>query len=89
MDLKSWLTQERGRGARLAGAIGVSPAFVSQMMVRGRPAPAEQCVAIERETEGAVMRWDLRPADWHRIWPELIDAQGAPPIAAEEARDAA
>lgn len=89
MDLKSWLTQERGRAARLAGAIGVSPAFVSQIMVRGRPAPAEQCVAIERESAGAVTRWDLRPDDWHRIWPELIGAEGAPPVPAEEARDAA
>ena len=23
--------------------------------------------------DGAVMRWDLRPDDWHSIWPELID----------------
>jgi hypothetical protein len=23
--------------------------------------------------DGAVMRWDLRPDDWHIIWPELID----------------
>ena len=23
--------------------------------------------------DSAVMRWDLRQADWHKIWPELID----------------
>jgi len=23
--------------------------------------------------DAAVMRWNLRPSDWHRIWPELTD----------------
>lgn len=27
--------------------------------------------------------WDLRPDDWHRIWPELIGTEGAPPVASE------
>jgi hypothetical protein len=27
------------------------------------------------------MRWDLRPHDWHLIWPELVDMTGAPEIA--------
>lgn len=36
-----------------------------------------------------VRRWDLRPADWHRIWPELIGAEGAPVLPTEEVRDAA
>lgn len=49
------------------------------------PGP-ENCVAIERATEGAVRRWDLRPDDWHRIWPELIGAEGAPEVAAVEAK---
>lgn len=25
-------------------------------------------------------RWDLRPDDWHRIWPELIGIEGAPEV---------
>jgi len=28
-------------------------------------------VSIERATDGAVTRKDLRPEDWHEIWPEL------------------
>lgn len=28
-------------------------------------------VAIEQDTAGAVTRKDLRPNDWHLIWPEL------------------
>ena len=34
--------------------------------------PIERCAAIERATAGAVTRRDLRPHDWHLIWPELI-----------------
>lgn len=44
---------------------------------------AELCVSIERATSGAVMRWDLRPEDWPRIWPELVGAEGAPRIVEE------
>lgn len=44
------------------------------------PSP-ENCVGIEQATGGEVMRWDLRPEDWHRIWPELIGAIGAPDVA--------
>lgn len=25
--------------------------------------------------------WELRPKDWHVIWPELVNADGSPPIA--------
>lgn len=35
-----------------------------------RPGPAH-CLAIERATEGAVTRRDLRPDDFHLIWPDL------------------
>ena len=38
----------------------------------------DRCTAIEQATAGAVRRWDLRPDDWHLIWPELIGAKGAP-----------
>jgi len=45
------------------------------------PSP-ENCVSIEQATTGAVMRWDLRPKDWHLIWPELVGIHGAPDTAA-------
>lgn len=46
------------------------------------PSPVN-CVAIERATSGNVRRWDLRPDDWHLIWPELIGADGAPVVTSE------
>jgi DNA-binding transcriptional regulator YdaS (Cro superfamily) len=44
-----------------------------------KPSP-EYCVAIERATGGKVRRWDLRPEDWPRVWPELIGTEGAPSV---------
>ena len=41
---------------------------------------AEVCVAIEQATKSAVRRWDLKPDDWHRIWPELKRTKGAPEV---------
>jgi DNA-binding transcriptional regulator YdaS (Cro superfamily) len=38
------------------------------------------CVSIEQASDGIVMRWDLRPDDWFRIWPELIGTKGAPEV---------
>lgn len=35
---------------------------------------------LESASSGAVMRWDLRPDDWHLIWPELVGTEGAPSI---------
>lgn len=49
-----------------------------------KPSP-EYAVLIERETGGAVRRWDLRPNDWHRIWPELVGMDGAPAVEAATA----
>ncbi|HBH39604.1 MAG TPA: hypothetical protein DDX06_14605 [Curvibacter sp.] len=71
----------------LAAAIGIkNPAQVRQWQhayANRQPGP-EYCVAIEKATSGAVRRWDLRPDDWYRIWPELIGADGAPQIPADQ-----
>lgn len=74
----------------LAIAIGVrQPAQVRQWThgYAGRLPSPSYCVLIERETGGAVTRRDLRPDDWWRIWPELVDDEH--PVPAVEARDAA
>lgn len=65
---------------QLREAIGVkSDAQIRQWQhgyAKRRPNPI-LCVAIERATCGAVTRRDLRPDDWHLIWPELAE-QPAP-----------
>ena len=70
--------------ASLARRIGVASSTPSMWLARGA-VPAEYCWPIEQAVDGLVKRWDLRPDDWHRIWPELIDADGAPAIPQEVA----
>lgn len=36
-----------------------------------RPCSPELAVLLERNTDNAVTRRDLRPTDWLAIWPEL------------------
>jgi DNA-binding transcriptional regulator YdaS (Cro superfamily) len=78
MQLSTYLCGARGRLVGLASAIDMSPAYLSQIANGTRPAQAAVCVAIERATRGEVTRRDLRPCDWHLIWPELVPA-AAPP----------
>lgn len=87
MNIHVYLAAERGNTNRLAAVLGISGSLVSQWS-RGKPVSAERCTEIERATGMAVRRWDLRPADWHLVWPELIDTEGAPPIAVAETVDA-
>lgn len=60
-----------GGKAALARLLRVTPPSVQQWFNESRPVPPNRCVAIERVTNGVVTRRDLRPDDWHLIWPEL------------------
>jgi DNA-binding transcriptional regulator YdaS (Cro superfamily) len=77
MDLKTYISSERGRAAALAIRLGVSPSYLSQMANGQSPISPERCVDIWRETDGVVTRQHLRPSDWQRIWPELIDKKSS------------
>lgn len=71
MKLAQYLAAERGRCARLARTIGIAPAYLWQMAHGRRPVPPDVAPSIEAASNQAVRRWDLRPEDWHRIWPDL------------------
>jgi len=73
-----------GGQSALARLINASPAQVWQWVRGIRPVPSEYGAPIETATDRAVMRWDLRPDDWHLIWPELKRAKGAPPVPTAE-----
>jgi DNA-binding transcriptional regulator YdaS (Cro superfamily) len=90
MKLPDYLGMERGRLANVATRAGIAPAFLSQIAGGVRGCPAERAADLERACEHNVRRWDLRPDDWHRIWPELIGTEGAPAAQqlATEASDA-
>lgn len=73
MDLKTYISSERGRAAALAADLGVSPSYLSQMANGKAPISPERCVEIWQKTQGLVTRQDLKPDEWPRIWPELVD----------------
>jgi DNA-binding transcriptional regulator YdaS (Cro superfamily) len=97
MNLRTFLANmPRGGPTQFADRLGISPVYLSQIAARQktskgdeREASPELCVVIERESNYMVLRWDLRPNDWHLIWPELIGAKGAPAPPETQQREAA
>lgn len=91
MTLDEYLSRPGAESATsFAGSLQINPDQVRQWRHRyeGRePIPAT-CVLIEEATNCMVRRWDLRPSDWHLIWPELIKAKGAPKPADQKAEGA-
>lgn len=65
--------QVKGSMHALALALDVKPPTVSEWRKNLRPIPPKRCVQIEQTTNGQVTRRDLRPDDWHEIWPELAN----------------
>lgn len=72
MNLKNYLIESGTKKAEFARAINVSPALLHQWIENIRPVAIRHCPAIEGETSGKVTRQELRPDDWHKIWPELV-----------------
>lgn len=60
-----------GSQRALAERCGVVQTAVAAWLKRGT-VPPEHCALIEQATSGVVTRQQLRPTDWHRIWPELV-----------------
>lgn len=71
MDLKTYLSEERGRQAALAKAIGAHAPDLSRWADGSRPIPIPQGAPIEQATNGLVTRKEMFPNDWLRVWPEL------------------
>ena len=81
MKLHEYL-QKKGRGAvaDLSIAITAHAPDVSRWASGKRPVPEKAAVVIEKVTAGAVTRRDLRPDDWHLIWPELVALTPPTPV---------
>ncbi len=75
MQLSEYLgTLPRGGASKFAEYLGISTSYLSQLAAGTTARSPERCVEIEKATDGAVTRKDLRPDDWERIWPELAEA---------------
>lgn len=78
MDLKTYLSGERGRASALARKIGAHVSDVSAWASKTRPVPIPFGVPIERATSGEVTRIELFPsAVILNVWPELAEAKEA------------
>lgn len=66
--------EHMGGVGKLAGAIGMGQAAVSNWRARNTLIDPLHCVAIEVATTAVVTRKQLRPNDWQQIWPELAAA---------------
>lgn len=65
---------------RLAELAGINEQFLYQCLTGRGTLSASEAVRVEEATNFELRRWDLRPKDWFDIWPELINARGAPAI---------
>jgi len=63
---------------RLASDCQTSWAHLRNVSYGDKTCSAILAALIEVHSGGAVKRWGLRPDDWHLIWPELIETDGAP-----------
>jgi hypothetical protein len=71
------LSPERRRV--IAAALKVDEQYVYQVCARLKTASPALARGMN-QVEPAMRLWDLRPDDWHRIWPELVGAEGAPGV---------
>ncbi|WP_175689674.1 transcriptional regulator [Burkholderia anthina] len=79
MNLKTYIsTAPRGTAKKLADALKVSPSYLSQMASGVSSISPRRCRQIEDATDGRVTRRELRPNDWHEIWPDLAQSAGPP-----------
>jgi hypothetical protein len=78
--LKAFLASLPDEAARREWAVscGTSLGHLRNCIYAPKAPAPETCVLIERNSGGRVRRWHTRPADWARIWPELIGTHEAP-----------
>jgi hypothetical protein len=68
---------------RLASACETSVGHLRNVAFSGKPCGYPLAVRLEKTL--GIPRWKSRPTDWHEVWPDLIDTEGAPPIPASTA----
>ncbi len=68
--------------AAFALSVGTTLGHFNNVAYEQRVASAALARQIAIQTGREVAEWELRPADWYLIWPELIGAEGAPDLVA-------
>jgi len=79
--LNSLTKQER---KAFCDVCGTTEGYLRKAISTSQALRVPLCVAIERESHGAVTRKDLHPQDWAENWPELTEASTVPQNAAQQ-----
>lgn len=69
MDIKSLIA--KAGGPTVVARMFDPPITREAVCQWSKDVPIMRCLTIERATNGAVNRRDMRPKDWYIIWPEL------------------
>jgi DNA-binding transcriptional regulator YdaS (Cro superfamily) len=80
----SGLIDKLGGTAEVARFVGVRLPSVSDWRKHGVPELRLIAMGAHIERVAGIKRWELRPSDWHLIWPELVGTDGAPPVPAAQ-----
>jgi len=84
MELKPLLQSMPRQGrADLAALCNTTPGHL-QNVSYGKTCSPALAALLELHTGEQVMRWDMRPHDWHVIWRELVGRADAPPVPVAE-----
>lgn len=73
-------TPERRR--EIAQQLRIDEQYVYQI-TRGLKTASPALAKQFNQADPDALLWDLRPNDWHVIWPELIGTEGSPEPKAE------
>lgn len=60
-----------------AESVGTTARHLANVAYGYKPLDEKVCVAVEQKTNKIVTRQELRPSDWHLIWPELAEKAAA------------
>lgn len=86
MNLKTFLSDfVPDARERFAQRCGTTKRHLQNVMYGQKSCAPELATQIEINSDRKVMRWETRPEDWHRIWPELVSAPGAPKVRKQKA----
>jgi DNA-binding transcriptional regulator YdaS (Cro superfamily) len=81
MELKTYLSPlSQEQREEFAKRCESTKGHLQNVMYGMKTCATDLAVHIERESKGAVRRWELRPLDWYKHWPELIGTEGAPDV---------
>ncbi|WP_382155379.1 hypothetical protein [Hydrogenophaga sp. ANAO-22] len=80
MALPSYPAEKR---REIASRLGIEEQYLYQI-TRGLKTAGAALAKQLNTVDPAAQLWDLRPDDWHLIWPELIEVDGAPKLKTEQ-----